>query len=151
MDADNASKSPLPIRSSNASLKFRKAQRVLSGMRFKEILHQGHCKADHLLVVCAIETQPNAAPRVGITIPKKTGNAVTRNHWKRLIREAFRTQQCHLPLGFDFIVRPKRGSTAKSKGIQRSLLKLALKTSINRHGRASEFAAESDSRNKPES
>ncbi len=131
MDPDNTHYPPKQVSISDSSiankdeLRFGKSQRVLSGLRFRKILHKGRCKADHLLVLCAIPTQTGARPRIGITIPKKTGNAVVRNHWKRLIREAFRTQQHQLPSGFDFVVRPKKGTIADSAAIHRSLLKLA--------------------------
>ncbi|MEM9589026.1 MAG: ribonuclease P protein component [Planctomycetota bacterium] len=65
--------------------------------------------------------------RLGITIPKRTGNAVLRNRWKRLIREAFRTQPDRFPGGYDLIVRPKKGANPEWKTIRRSLPKLACK------------------------
>jgi ribonuclease P protein component len=60
-----------------------------------------------------------------VTIPKKTGSAVVRNRWKRLIRESFRTQQEQLPAGFDYIVRPKKGAEPDGSQIRQSIPKLA--------------------------
>lgn len=71
------------------------------------------------------ETSIAGPSRIGITIPKKTGNAVVRNHWKRLIREAFRTSQHEIPAGFDFVVRPKKDAVATWRAIQKSVPKLA--------------------------
>ena len=118
-----------PTSNRSRLLRFRKSQRVTSGMRFGKILRAGKCKADHLLLVCAIQTEPDSPSRIGITIPKKTGNAVVRNLWKRLIREAFRTQQHEIPNGYDYIVRPKRGSILDATSIKKSLLKLAKRLS----------------------
>lgn len=112
---------------------FEKSKRVRSSQRFGKILKRGRCKADGTLVLCALKTIPGQPPRIGITIPKKTGNAVVRNRWKRLIREAYRLQQKDLPRGFDYIVRPKKGSKANATEIQVSLISLAKRvTSPNR-------------------
>ncbi len=54
------------------------------------------------------EEQGTAGPRLGITVTKKCGNAVRRNRWKRLIREAYRLQRHQLP-GVSFVVTVKRG------------------------------------------
>ncbi|MFM2092915.1 MAG: ribonuclease protein component, partial [Planctomycetota bacterium] len=51
--------------------------------------------------------------------------AVTRHRWKRLIREAFRLSRTQLPVGFDLVVRPKRGAHADFDRIAKSLPRLA--------------------------
>ena len=42
--------------------------------------------------------------RLGLSIPKRTGNAVTRNRMKRLCREAFRLSQRNNPIGIDVLI-----------------------------------------------
>jgi ribonuclease P protein component len=108
---------------------FSKTQRVTRGEDITRILRQGSCAADGTLVVFAIAVD-DATPRLarlGVTIPKKTGNAVIRNRWKRLIRESFRTQHEQIPVGFDYIVRPKKAAQPDWNEIQRSVPKLAQK------------------------
>ncbi|MEM6779562.1 MAG: ribonuclease P protein component [Planctomycetota bacterium] len=105
---------------------FPKSARVVAGTQFTRALRNGAVAADDTLVVFALATQGEAV-RLGVTIPKKTGNAVKRNHWKRLIRESFRQCQHELPRGYDLVVRPKRGAVADHTKIQRGLPTLARK------------------------
>jgi ribonuclease P protein component len=44
---------------------------------------------------------------LGITVSKRFGNAVARNRFKRLIREAFRIEQYLLPPGLVIHVLPR--------------------------------------------
>ncbi|MDV6031220.1 MAG: ribonuclease P protein component [Phycisphaera sp. RhM] len=120
---------------------FPKSKRVVSGRSFTLALRKGGCAADGCLVVFAFPRDPGddrsaQSRRLGVTIPKKTGNAVVRNRWKRWIRESFRTQQAAFPVGFDFVVRPKKDAVASWSTIQRSLPKLAHKAVRRLNGRS---------------
>ncbi len=107
---------------------FGKTRRVTRSGDFTKIIRSGTCVADGTLVMFALPRPlSDEAIRIGITIPKKTGNAVVRNRWKRLIRESFRQQQASLPAGYEFIVRPKRGAKPDWLAIQKSIPRLALK------------------------
>ena len=53
-------------------------------------------------------------PRLGLSVSGRVGNAVRRNTWKRMIREAFRLQQHTLPMsadgtGYDLILSVRAG------------------------------------------
>jgi ribonuclease P protein component len=50
----------------------------------------------------------NGVKRLGITVTKKTGNAVFRNRMKRLIREFFRRNKDLFPAGYDVVVMAKK-------------------------------------------
>jgi ribonuclease P protein component len=65
--------------------------------------------------------------RLGISVSRRVGNAVHRNYWKRLIRQAFRCQCSLLPGGIDFVVRPQRSAIPEHSGINKSFLTLAKK------------------------
>lgn len=106
---------------------FRKQQRVVKRSEFARAIHDGGCAADDTLVLFAYPTAPEQPPRLGVTIPKKTGGAVARNRWKRLIRESFRTQPERFPPGYDFVVRPKKGGVANWAKIREGLPRLAVK------------------------
>ncbi len=114
------------------SLRFTKAQRVVSSDDFTRAIRKGGCAADGTLVVFAIPTpsKPDgstAPSRLGVTIPKRTGNAVCRNHWKRLVRQAFRIHQHSMPVGFDVVVRPKKDATLSWRAVEKSMKKLPQK------------------------
>ena len=104
---------------------FPKAARVTRSDDFTAIIRRGPYAADEVVVVNVrwIDGDCSSMARLGITIPRKTGPAVTRNLWKRWIREAFRTQRDQCPRGIEIIIRPKRDAVGSFEAIRRSLPK----------------------------
>ncbi|MGE0610306.1 MAG: ribonuclease P protein component [Pirellulales bacterium] len=107
-----------------ARLQFRPAQRLRAGGDFKRVYQRKRSVADGVLIVYGCESElPH--PRLGLSVSRKVGNAVTRNRWKRLIREAFRLAQVRLPAGVDLVVLPRPGVTPQLEPIRRSLVDAA--------------------------
>jgi len=71
--------------------------------------------------------RPNALdhPRLGLTVPRRVGNAVRRNRIKRLLREAFRLSQDELPRGYDFVVVVRPHEPKPLDAYRRALLNAA--------------------------
>lgn len=106
---------------------FGRNQRIIKSGEFTQLLRKGSCAADGVLVLFTMPADDCSVTRLGVTIPRRVGNAVTRNRWKRLIRESFRTQQDAIPSGYDYLVRPKKGAQPTWEAIQRSVPRLANK------------------------
>jgi len=53
----------------------------------------------------------DAETRLGITVSRHYGNAVKRNRFKRIVREAFRLCRHQLPKGFDLNIKPRSPSS----------------------------------------
>ena len=54
--------------------------------------------------------------RLGLSVGKKLGPAVTRNHYKRRLREAFRLCQHELPGSCDYILIPRQNPKPTTAG-----------------------------------
>lgn len=63
-------------------------------------------------------------PRLGLTVSRRVGGSVTRNHWKRALREAFRLSQRDLP-PCDLVCIPHRDAEPHVARLMQSLAKLS--------------------------
>jgi ribonuclease P protein component len=57
-----------------------------------------------ILIVLPQPDRPTAPPRIGIAAGKKLGGAVTRNRYKRLMREAVRQVYLNIPNGVEMVL-----------------------------------------------
>ncbi|HEX2579363.1 MAG TPA: ribonuclease P protein component [Rhabdochlamydiaceae bacterium] len=87
-------------------MQFPKSRRLRSRDEFRRIKKYGKKMTGHVLIFdVLIEKFPYRL--LGISVSKRFGNAIRRNRFKRLIREAFRLQQYRLPLGLVIHVSPR--------------------------------------------
>lgn len=102
---------------------FPEALRIKKRDDFGRVFRRGKVATDETLVVHVIRDvdQPT---RIGLSVSKKVGNAPTRNRWKRLIREAFRTTKQTMPEGLQIVVRPRKGAVPSLASISKSLSRL---------------------------
>lgn len=106
--------------------RFPKSARLRRQAEFDLVYREDSFAADDVLVIRA---RRNGKPtsRLGLSVSRKVGNAVVRNRWKRIIREAFRRQRRELPTGLDLVIRPKKGARCEFAAVERSLGRLALR------------------------
>jgi ribonuclease P protein component len=106
------------------SQRFRPEHRLRSSAEFQRVFARRRSAGDGLLVVYGHENGlPHA--RLGLSVSRKVGNAVARNRWKRLLREAFRLQLGQLPAGIDLVVVPRAEATPELEPLKASLRHLA--------------------------
>jgi ribonuclease P protein component len=82
---------------------FPKKKRLVNNKQFKAVLAQGQRLSNELLTLYMAKNDCGF-PRLGISVKKSCGNAVTRNRLKRLLREAFRQSQDQIPAEFDYFL-----------------------------------------------
>ena len=102
------------------NLHFTKAQHLLTQADFDRVYAYEAFAADGVLVV-KVAAGTSDVTRLGLSVSRKVGNAVVRNRWKRLMREAFRLSQYDLPARLDIVIRPKAGAVPEALAVQNSL------------------------------
>lgn len=100
---------------------FRKEDRLRSPGDFRRVYERRCSVSNQWLIVYGC---PNALDRLrlGVSVSRKIGNAVQRNRFKRLFREAFRLSRADLPTGLDLILLP-RSSRAPTLEVLRDSLR----------------------------
>lgn len=81
-----------------------KAYRIKKNSEFQDIFNTGNSFANRELVIYYRMKNDQAHFRLGISVGKKLGNAVTRNRIKRYIRESFTELKGRLKAEYDIII-----------------------------------------------
>lgn len=103
--------------------RFPRRFRMRKSEDFQRLFALRRSAGDHNLVIYGGKND-SPITRVGLAVGKKIGNAVVRNHWKRMLREAFRLSRSEIPAGYDLILLPRRGVKPRLSDLQRSVVKL---------------------------
>jgi ribonuclease P protein component len=106
--------------------------RLSRSAEFERVYRHGRSVANRHLILYMFENRGGGAPRLGLSVSRRVGSAVTRNSAKRLLREAFATLGRRLGDGLDVVVvaRPPVAELAEREGlagVQDSLAELVEK------------------------
>jgi len=110
-------------RTSGQRYRLRACQRIRKTAEFRQVYDKRLSRGDSLMIVYGLANNSSHC-RVGVSVGKKCGSAVSRNRYKRRLREAFRLSQHELPAGYDYVLVPRREIMASTASYRRSLVEL---------------------------
>jgi ribonuclease P protein component len=90
----------------------RKRRRLSRSGDFDRVYREGDSRGNRFLVVYSFargEDDRGEDPRLGISVGRRIGKAVTRNKVKRTVREAFWDLAGDLPGGHDYVIVARPG------------------------------------------
>ena len=117
---------------------MKKSFRVKREKDFKAIFKDGTSFANRKFVVYQLENQQNHF-RVGLSVSKKLGNAVTRNQIKRRILHILQSVKGSLVDHVDFVVIARKGvETLEYAEMEKNLLHVLKLSKIYQEGNGSE-------------
>lgn len=98
------------------NFRFPKSARILTSKEFKRVASQARRFSTRYFILLVQNTN-HPPPRIGLTVSRKTGNAVVRSRIKRVIREFFRLQRsCLTPnIHCVIIAKPLAGQTINAE------------------------------------
>jgi ribonuclease P protein component len=92
-----------------ASHSYPKTARLRRRAEFLEVQREGRRRhSEHLVVIR--RPARGGSSRLGVTVSKRVGNAVVRNHVKRFLREVFRVHRGEIMPPTDVLVIAKPGA-----------------------------------------
>ena len=94
--------------------------RLSRSAEFERVYRHGRSSANRHLVLHVFENPSADGPRLGLSVSRRVGGAVARNHVKRLVRESFAALAPGLRDGCDVVVvaRPAAAELAEREGLE---------------------------------
>ncbi|WP_226683782.1 ribonuclease P protein component [Sutcliffiella horikoshii] len=116
---------------------MRKEQRIKKNKEFQHVFQKGKSMANRQFVIYAVQKADQPVFRIGLSVSKKIGNAVTRNRIKRLVRQAVHEIKEQLPGGVDIVIIARKPAADMSleevkKSLQHVIRKLPTLSAKNK-------------------
>jgi ribonuclease P protein component len=83
---------------------MKKAFRIKKNKEFQAVFQKGQSVANRQFVLYMLEKKDQAHFRIGLSVSKKIGNAVTRNRIKRYIRQVFHENKGRISPKKDYVI-----------------------------------------------
>lgn len=102
---------------------MKKEQRIKKNEEFSHVFKHGHSVANRQFVLYMLPKEGQANFRLGLSVSKRVGNAVTRNRLKRYIREVFQSKKDQLVASVDYVVIARKpAAEMRLSEVEQSLL-----------------------------
>lgn len=110
----------------NTRFRLRPSMHLRRSQDFQHVYDSGERAGDGHLLVFAL---PNAIAetRIGLSVSKKHGSAVSRNLKRRRLKEAFRLLQHEIPTGLDLVLIPRQRNDSTLADFQSSLVSIVVR------------------------
>ncbi|MEN1966530.1 ribonuclease P protein component [Lentibacillus sp. N15] len=107
---------------------MKKEFRIKANKEFQHVFKKGKSFANRQLVIYFLRKPDQHHFRVGLSVGKKIGNAVTRNQIKRYLRQAFHELEANIRPEYDIVIIARRPTKEMHfHQIKKSLLHLLMK------------------------
>ena len=106
--------------------RLRRTARLRDPRDFQRVNRTGTRRASAHFVAVVAPSRADGAPKLGLAVSRRVGNAVARNRVKRGIREWFRRARPALPPATDWVVIARAGAAElTTRSLQAELAALA--------------------------
>jgi ribonuclease P protein component len=93
-----------------AGQRLRRTARLRDPRDFQRVNRTGVRRASAHFVAVIAPSRADEAPKLGLAVSRRVGNAVARNRVKRRVREWFRRARAGLPPATDWVVIARAGA-----------------------------------------
>ena len=101
--------------------RFLKEFRLKNAAEFSQVYRKGAKRVSRSFMLFELSNGADYS-RFGLTTSRKLGKAHDRNRIKRRVREILRTSRTTIPMGFDYVLNPRRSVLERDFELLRSEL-----------------------------